>query len=917
MLRMMLLCLPAMGCGTVAAAPAGQDLSGQPADLVPSAYQYRKDRPADQNDPESWILVMRNAGQDMTRPPDLNSPGIKQTLCAFLWEEVRRLRRVEVAWNDARMPPPGEIALAYAEDQWWKAAPKKIFKHESSPDGRTLTFDLPRDAFGILVCVAAPPGGEPRDASAYSVPTVRAFGPDLWKRMDLEIEWGYEPSRAGLDYGGTIAAYDGLVSGVKPLPGDGGTAMTAAGEWRSAGPGGPRRGISLNLHCIGTSPWRKAWPGNPKPEFLPRTIVTLRTKSGGFSFLAADLENGPILAPEYGFFARAAGAPSPGTDASHQPPFPMQSQAASARAFVQELEARGLKTVRQRTRGMPEQTWERAVATVRPGLPLPPHPQPPYEPAMQVDVPDARLAAQWKLGAWHLTRHAKPDENGRLRFNTFPFGVLAEETHLDLLVLDMMGFHKQAAEGFDQWLSLPLDTKRTKQAGHNLDGGGEPDRPCGYFSEGRGCFTNAVGPKGVGGHLDGVHSMGPGMIGWAMVEHCRLSGDMDWFKAHAPRIKANAEWILRQRELLSSIIPGGRRLWCKGLQPAHQTTPDAGGLYAQFHHTEAYYWLAVRSLADALAGIDPAESARLSAEADAYRTDILAAVDRSILLTPVVAVRDGTYRSWIPFACYVRGFASVHWMWRRQISEGHWDGIGWDASMPALPLVSPAGLLPPGDPRVQGCLDVLEDRVLLENVKVRVRKKDHDPERDWFDFGSWHHQGGYEYNANAHLAADDAPNFLRSLLNLYATDINPANGYTFIEHTTRGPADKPFEEAAFLRRFRRMLVCEEGRDLWLARAVPRAWLDQGKRIAVKDAPTPFGIVAFEIVSEVDKGRITAKVEMPSRLPPAAVLLRLRHPRAAPIKSVTVNGKDWTSPIMDKETIELKGLTGTVTVRALY
>ena len=59
---------------------------------------------------------------------------------------------------------------------------------------------------------------------------------------------------------------------------------------------------------------------------------------------------------------------------------------------------------------------------------------------------------------------------------------------------------------------------------------------------------------------------------------------------------------------------------------------------------------------------------------------------------------------------------------------------------------------------------------------------------------------------------------------------------------------------------------------------------------MKNAPTHFGTVAYEIVSDVDHGKITATVEMPSRNPPKSVLLRLRHPKALPIKSVTVNGK---------------------------
>jgi hypothetical protein len=79
----------------------------------------------------------------------------------------------------------------------------------------------------------------------------------------------------------------------------------------------------------------------------------------------------------------------------------------------------------------------------------------------------------------------------------------------------------------------------------------------------------------------------------------------------------------------------------------------------------------------------------------------------------------------------------------------------------------------------------------------------------------------------------------------------------------------------------------------------------------------FGPVAYEIVSDVDNGKINATVEMPSRKAPKEVILRFRHPKSAPIKGVIVNGKPWTEFNKDKETITLKGLTGTVTVTAQY
>jgi len=1097
-----------------------EKLVARPANIASSAYQYRSDRPADQNDPESWILVMRHVGMplDKPSPTDVLAPAVKGVLCAQLWEEVRRVRKVEVTWTDDRHPAAGELTLMYADgDQWWSTGTKKANRTESSPDGRKHVFTVPKDTFGLVLCVRGPQG-RPKDASAYSVPQVQAFGPDVWKKTDLEIEWGFGSNTSALNYDGRIEVYDGVLSDVQALAGDNGTVTVGPREWQSSAAKrtGPRRGVRLSMLYIGVSPWRRMWPNVPSPADLPRTIVTVQTKAGSFSFLAADLENGPILAPEYGFFVRrveaadtgpeagrtadkaktvakdllrdkldnllgnadlrgwgkertpwlavnATGAPivansnitfpargvavhpgqdsdvgvswrspvaakigvrarvaglqpggdgivwcvmkesssgigllakgtiqsggaqllappgdievqagdiislmvnrkgnhscdstavqfsidekggkrrawdltkdvlgtiqagnphadtqqnagvwafftvagaaspiGPSSPAAHQPPHPMQSKAASARDFIKELEAKGLKTVRQRVRKLREQTWEGATKARFPGRKLPPIPKSKLLPAMQVEVPCKNLTAQWNLGAWHILRHAERTSKGEVRLNDFPYSVLAEETFLMLYALDLAGMHKEVAQGLDLWLDLPIDLPK----------------PVGYFSDGRGVFSHAH-TGGVGGpNMDAMHSMGPGTIGWMMAEHYRLTGDKDWLKAKAPRMKANVEWILRQRRLLADILPGGQCLWSKGLQPAHQLTPDAGGMFAQFYVSNGYYWLAVRGLADVLADIDPVEAARLSAEADAYRRDILAAVERSIALSPVIPVRDGTYRSFIPPACHIRGCASLGWIWRRRHSFNHWDGIAWDISMGATALLSPVGLMPLSDPRAQGHMDVLEDRLLLENRKVYMRKADYDPQRDWFDCAGWHHQCAYEKNSIVHLAWDDAPNFLRATLNQYAVHIVPGP-YTFSEHSTRGPADKPFEEAGFMERFRGMLVFEEGANLWLARATPRAWLEQGKKIRVRNAPTHFGTVDYEIVSDADHGKITATVRIPSRNPPKQILLRLRHPKTVPIRRVMVNGKPWAKFDAAKEVIRLHGMAGTATVEVNY
>ena len=215
-----------------------EKLVGQPADIATSAYQYRADRKSEENPPESWIGLMKYARLPFDKAVDLNAPALKLVLCGLIWEEVRRVRHVALAWDGAarRRPKPEEVVVTYFDAEakgniptWWNSAVlREADKPEVSADGRTYTFTIPVDTFGLVVSVRGQ-----QDASAYEVPTVRAFVPDRWKRMDLEIQWGFDKAAAASDYSGRIEAYDGIVNRVRPLAGDAGTTMK--GPWTSGG----------------------------------------------------------------------------------------------------------------------------------------------------------------------------------------------------------------------------------------------------------------------------------------------------------------------------------------------------------------------------------------------------------------------------------------------------------------------------------------------------------------------------------------------------------------------------------------------------------------------------------------------------------------------------------------------------------
>ena len=56
-----------VGLSAKAERPTPERLVGQMADIAPSAYQYRADRKADQNPPESWLALKHYAGQPLNK----------------------------------------------------------------------------------------------------------------------------------------------------------------------------------------------------------------------------------------------------------------------------------------------------------------------------------------------------------------------------------------------------------------------------------------------------------------------------------------------------------------------------------------------------------------------------------------------------------------------------------------------------------------------------------------------------------------------------------------------------------------------------------------------------------------------------------------------------------------------------------
>ena len=860
-------------------------------DLVPAGYQYRSDRPATENPSETQWLI----------------EGQQDVLAGVMWEEHRPVKEIVFRFA-GEAPDPSLLTLEVTTSTptakqdnrptWWTRA-YEPFPGTATRSGNDLVYRSDRQT--IVQRLSQYPedfrfeadpegqifvdkirlryrGNDPRPR----IVEMHAYGTATTQPVRVEIEWGFQAAQRDQAFDGGIEVYNGRAEDVKPLPGESGVTRSGPNQWQSAPAKTGRRGIDATIHYVANDAQDlKFRPNIDLPTgstglltYHPnQTVVTIRTAGGTFSFGPRDLADGkPIFLPTLGFFVAKAGTGQ------------------SATQCMEQWQAQKPQTTRQRVRLMPEQSMTRALADHYTAN-RPPIPAPADEPPVTIETPDEPVAQAWRLAYWHVKRRCvKEKEGDDYQFYIWPYkALLGQESWRIFMAMESLGEHELTRSGFEPWF-----------------------RAQGQMVA-RGAFTDHDGALNVSG-WDLNHAQGHGSMLYAMAQHYLLTGDKAWLTQHLPNLKAACEWTERQRQQWTR--KAGPDSWSAGLIP-----PCEMGDYADWrslYQTSVFYWRGLSAAAEAIGDVEPETGRRLRGQAEDFRRAIEKAVQRSVVLTPVIRVADGSYRRYIPPHPYLRGLCDAI---SNPFGSGHAGNLVMDGDLGSATLG--VGVLGPNDPLMDELLDVVEDVIYHDNWMIQRHTKERMPNNPdaWFSVGGYYYQCGYSHSAMAHLYRDDVPNYLRSMFNQYATDVDPQKAYQFREHPNRtgegNGGDKTFEVAAFLERLRAMFVMEGGQSLWLARATPRVWLEQGKRIAIKNAPSRFGTVSFEIVSDVDHGRIRATIDLKARKQPEPVLLRLRHPTAAPIRSVEVNGQPHKDFDPAKEVIRLENVNGTVKVEASY
>jgi len=844
---------------------------GDRVDQARWAYIFRRGFPGGSPEAERWLpsdkALIAGAGDGYNKDWWGGCKGSGNEISGLMWESPKHIASTEVEFVDGTgtIPKQGEISAAWryigtvADDDWWHTGNCSIDNTglrfpgvvtSTAAEALSKTFSVAPATDRVMLFHKGLPGNDPKKMAAVSYKDVariamHAYDDAKWmKPLEIDIEWGFQQGSQQQSWDGYIESYQGYVTGIQPLgSGSGGVVITGQRHWKDQPGLAQRRGICATI-------WLETNTGQEMKtlEGGDRTVVTLWTKAGNVSFAPSDLEKGPILIPSVGIYVSK------------------RDSNLTAAQFQKQLATGGKKTIRQRLREHRDLNWETAMKAAFPDTTLPPIPAAPdtKQPAgMEINVPEAQLNAQWRYSAGKLAEKARKQPDGTYIVDVlYGNSSIAAESYQLIRVYDFLGLHEVAKGSLNLWLR---PTKPVEPKGNLLK------RDTGSNNEGNG---NAN-------------------IQAAAWLHYQLTHDADWIKDVLPELQASFDYVQQLRKNWSGTF--SKSEWAAGLIPP--LVPPLVKSHRVLYINDAFSWEGLAGVANLACVADPDRGRALQQEVGEYRRAIRRAANRSIALTPVIQVEDGTYRRYLPVGPYMRGRFSV-----KKIED----------TANGLQLCR-KGIYAPDEPAVQETLDVVEDRLATPPNPSAAKSAE-----PWFDQAGYSTQCGMEPQSYVHFLAGDAPLAIRATYAMYAADIAPTGQYRFFEYpNNKGNPNKVFEEAAFMERVRMLLVMEQGDTLWLARSALREWLEQGKTISVKNAPTFFGTVGYEIVSDVDHGKISATVTMPSRNPPREVCLTLRHPKSAPIKSVTVNGKPWKDFDPAKEVVRLQGLQGNVAVSVFY
>lgn len=373
-----------------------------------------------------------------------------------------------------------------------------------------------------------------------------------------------------------------------------------------------------------------------------------------------------------------------------------------------------------------------------------------------------------------------------------------------------------------------------------------------------------------------------GAVLWTLGEHYRYTRDETWLRRVHPHV--TKAWRFLQAWRDRNLQPALRG---RGYGLLDGKTADPEDPYRSFM-LNGYAYLGLTRTAELLREIAPAEAAACTEIAAALKADIRTSLAQALDEAPVVPLGDGRWtRAAAPWTGY-RGPVMLH------ADGGRWHTHGTmtarDSLLGPLYLVFQE-VVDPAEPMADELLEAHAELMTRGNVAFS--------------------QPYYSRHPWVHLRRGETKAFLRAWYGGLAA-LADRETYTFNEHFFPVSAHKTHEEAWFLMETRWMLYLEEGDTLRLFAGVPRAWLQPGARVAVRNGASSFGPLDLRLEVSADGREVAMTVACTSPRRPRALSIRIPHPRGSTALSATGGIYDPAS-----ECVRVVDFSGRAVVRVSF
>lgn len=482
---------------------------------------------------------------------------------------------------------------------------------------------------------------------------------------------------------------------------------------------------------------------------------------------------------------------------------------------------------------------------------------------MQVDVPENMINNAYKT--WHINNFLLVHENKkRFSYGTYgaPFFYGQTAGYAGAMYLNTLttgGYYNEAKK------VVRMFTRQLQRTNGAFSGEAAQD-------------VSPISKESIIPHQHGS-------ILYTICQVYRKERDDEWFKTVVPDILRACEWIIRERSLTKDMT-NGKKPVTYGMLPEYRYCVDmvAGSTYDQEYLGNAWCWAGLQQAAIALGELGSdfeKESLRLQKEADEYREDIFASMDKAVIKQGDMSFLPMVLTNKKPFNNLQESRLALYY----NILS---------------PRMLESNIFDLNDERIHWIPNFLENRggLILGMARFGQSKWLIDP----------HFIAGYGIT---NLRINKIDKFLLTFYGLisygmsrelYSTQEvdNILTGGPNLWYALRQP--HLHSTSQMIRLTNIMLIHEEKEEIWLTAGVPRKWLENGKIIEVKRAQTCFGPFDFRIESNVLDGFIKAKISTTIKKAPSAIKLKLRHPEAKNISKVEINETKWKD--FDGEIINL-------------